>query len=73
MSAEQAMMGGVALLIGVLALTGAIHNRDWYFRLPKTRWIDERWGRPMVRAFYAAAGVALLILGIAIMLGIGRG
>jgi len=72
MSAEQVMMGSVAMLIGISALVAAIHNRDSYFRLRKLHWIDERWGRKAARTFCAALGATLLILGIAIMLGVGR-
>ena len=72
MSAEQVLMGSVALLIGILALTAAIHNQDSYFRLQKLRWIDERLGRKAARTFCAVLGATLLILGIVIMLGVGR-
>jgi hypothetical protein len=69
MSVDQLFVGAVALILGLLALTAAIHNRDWYFRLPKARWIENRWGRSTARVVYALLGAGLIALGIAIVLG----
>jgi hypothetical protein len=69
MSVDQLFVGAVAFILGLLALTAAIHNRDWYFRLPKARWIENRWGRSTVRVVYALLGAGLVALGIAIVLG----
>jgi hypothetical protein len=70
MNLEHFFVGGVAVLLGGLALLAAIHNRDWYYQLPKTRWIENRWGRRGARIFYAILGVALLALGIFVLLGL---
>ena len=70
MKTEHLFVGGVAILLGALALLAAIHNRDCYYRLPKTRWIENRWGRPVARIFYAAVGVVLLTLGTCVALGL---
>ncbi len=68
MTADQLFVGAIAFILGLLALIAAIHNRDWYFRLPKARWIQERWGRGTVRAVYALLGIALIALAIVIVL-----
>jgi len=69
MPADQLFVGAIAFILGALALTAAIHNRDWYFRLPKARWIEDRWGRGAVRIAYALLGIALIALSIVIVLG----
>ncbi len=69
MTADQLFVGAVAFILGLLALIAAIHNRDWYFRLPKARWIEERWGRNAVRVVYGLLGIALIALGVVIVLG----
>lgn len=71
MTAEQLFVGAVAFILGLLALIAAIHNRDWYFRLPKARWIEDRWGRSTVRVVYALLGIALIALGLVIVSGLG--
>jgi len=73
MTADQVFVAAVAFILGILSLTAAIHNRDWYFRLPKARWIEERWGRTAVRAAYFILGAFLIALGVVIVLGYGRG
>jgi hypothetical protein len=69
-STEDLFVGGVAVLLGALALLAAILNRDWYYQLPKTRWIEKRWGRIGARVFYASVGLALLALGVCVILGL---
>ena len=69
MTVDQLFVGAVAFILGLLALTAAIHNRDWYFRLPKARWIENRWGRSTARVVYVLLGAGLIALGIAIVLG----
>ncbi len=70
MKTEHLFVGGVAILLGALALLAAVHNRDWYYQLPKTRWIEKRWGRRAARIFYAVVGVALLALGVCVAAGL---
>ena len=71
MGAEQLFVGSVAILVGFFGLVAAIHNHDWYFRLPKARWIEKRLGRTAARVVYAMLGIALVVLGIGIMAGLG--
>lgn len=68
MPADQIFVGAVAFILGSLALIAAIHNRDWYFRLPKARWIEDRWNRNTVRVIYSLLGIALITLSIVIIL-----
>lgn len=62
-------MGSLALILALLAIGAAILNQDSYFRLPKIRWIDERWGRRVARSVYLVAGLLLALLGILILSG----
>ena len=69
MNRQDLFMAVLALLLAFLAFAAAIHNRDHYYRLPKVRWIDERWGRKTGRAVYADMGLVLLALAVAILCG----
>ena len=69
MNRQDVFMAGLALLLALLAIGAAMHNRDRYYRLPKVRWIDQRWGRGVARVVYAVMGLLLLALGILIMSG----
>ncbi len=69
MNRQDVFMAGLALLLALLAIGAAMHNRDRYYRLPKVRWIDQRWGRGVARVVYAVMGLILLALGILIMSG----
>ncbi|NLF72707.1 MAG: hypothetical protein GX575_27040 [Candidatus Anammoximicrobium sp.] len=69
MNRQDFFMGGLALMLALLAIGSAVHNRDAYYRLPKIRWIDERWGRRVARYVYAVAGLVLLALGVLILSG----
>jgi hypothetical protein len=68
MIGEQVFVGGVAGILGLLALWAAIQNHDWFYELPKIRWIEERWGRARARMVYAMLGIALLAAGIYVLL-----
>jgi len=69
MNRQDLCMASVALILALLAIGAAIHNRDSYYRLPKIRWIDERWGRRVARSVYVVAGLLLALLGILILSG----
>jgi hypothetical protein len=73
MTVEQVFVGTVAILLGLLAVIAAIHNHDWYFRLRKARWIEQRWGRTPVRIIYAVLGIALIAMGAGIAMEHWRG
>jgi hypothetical protein len=69
MSGEQTFIGLVAVTLGGLALSAAIWNWDWCYRLDRVRWVERRWGREWVRVLYALLGAGLIGLGVAIALG----
>lgn len=69
MNPQDIFMAAVALLLALLALRAALGNRDHYYRLPKVRWIDERWGRRTARVWYAIMGLLCAALGVAILSG----
>jgi len=69
MNRQDLFMAGLALMLALLSVGAAIHNRDSYYRLPKIRWIDERWGRRRARVVFALAGLVLAGLGILILSG----
>jgi hypothetical protein len=73
MVGEHYFVGGVAILLGLLALVAAVHNHPRYYVLPKIRWIEQRWGRRAARGFYAVLGTALLGWGVIVLLGLHRG
>ena len=62
-------MGGVALVIGVVALAHGILPREQPFTLPKLRWFEQTYGRGATRILLTVVGVALIMLGVAIALG----
>ena len=70
MIGEQFFVGGVAGLLGLLALWASIQNHDRYYQLPKIRWIEDRWGRTRARIFYAVLGIALLAVAVYVSLGL---
>jgi hypothetical protein len=69
MNRQDLCMAGLALILALLAIGAALHNRDSYYRLPKIRWIDERWGRRVARIVYAVVGLVLAVLGVLILSG----
>jgi small neutral amino acid transporter SnatA (MarC family) len=69
MNRQDLLMAAVALLLALLALMAAAGSREQYYRLPKVRWIDERWGRKAARVWYAIMGLLLAALGVAILSG----
>ncbi len=72
MIGEQFFVGGVAAVLGLLALWASVHNHDRYYQLPKIRWMEDRWGRTTARMAYAILGVVLLALGAYVSLGMHR-
>lgn len=56
----------VALGLGLWALVAALHNREFYYRLPKARLIEELGGRNAARVAYLILGLTFIGLGLAI-------
>jgi hypothetical protein len=59
-------VGGVSIAIGTGALWGGIFANEYVFRMPKVRLLEASLGRSGTRALLAAAGLALIALGVAI-------
>lgn len=63
------LVGGVSILLGILAIGAALLNWSSSYTLWVARNIVDRLGRGYARVFYALLGVALIGLGVAIALG----
>lgn len=70
MSIEQAFVGSVAILLGALCAAVGLFEFSWFFRLPKARWFEARWGRRATRILFGLLGLALILLGCYIAMGI---
>ena len=71
MNVQEVFVGCVSIVLGMLAIFGAVSNQDWYYQLDKLRWIEANWGRIAARSFYVMVGMMLIILGVAIAVGFG--
>jgi hypothetical protein len=65
------LVGVVAMALGGFLTAVAAFNWDWYFQLPKARWLESWCGRRGVRILFGLVGVALIVLGCAIAMGFG--
>jgi small neutral amino acid transporter SnatA (MarC family) len=72
LNGSDIFVGGVGITIGVAFLGAAILNWNWWFQMPKGRWLAQKVGRTGARIVFATAGTALVALGIAIILGFSR-
>ena len=62
-------IGGVSILLGILAIGAALLNWSYSYTLWVARNIEDRLGRGCARVFYALLGVALIVLGVTLALG----
>ncbi len=69
MSIEQAFVGAVAVILGMLCAAAGLFQLSWFFRLPKARWAAARWGRRATRIGFGLLGLALILLGCYIAMG----
>jgi len=69
MSIEQAFVSGVAFALGAVCVVVAIFDLPWFFRLPKARWVERRWGRHGARWAFGLIGLLLVLLGLYIAFG----
>jgi hypothetical protein len=67
---HQWLIGGVALIIGSLALGGAVANSDGLFQLAKMRLLQDLLGRSGARWACGALGCGLIVLGGLIVAGV---
>ncbi len=68
---EDVVVGVVGIALGGSLVAIAVFNWDWYFQLPKARWLETRLGRRGMRVLFAVVGIALIALGGAIAMGFG--
>lgn len=55
---------GAFVLLGVVSVTAAVFNVDWYFQTAGASFFVRRWGRYGARVFYAVLGAALIGCGL---------
>lgn len=61
----------ILILIGAFSLAGAIFNWDWFITGRKARFFVDIFGRQGARFIYGVIGIALIVWGILMTLGIG--
>lgn len=52
------------IVLGIVSLTAAACNSDWYFQTSGAAFFVRRWGRRGARIWYALLGAALIGCGI---------
>ena len=67
MSIQDIFVGSVSIIIGAVAIAAAIFNIAGAYRTFVARQIETRFGRPATRVFYALLGLAMIVLGCAII------
>ena len=60
---EDLLVAVVALGLGTLLLLVAVLHWEWFFQLPKARWLESRSSRAVVRLIYALLGAMLIAMG----------
>lgn len=55
---------GLFVLVGAVALLGALFNWDWLFTAHNAQFIVNNVGRKQARLFYAAIGCIMIATGI---------
>lgn len=66
MNREDVFVGGLAIVLGLLALVAAAGNWEWSFQLAKAQFFETRWGRGSARLFYLVLGIGLIAVGLLI-------
>ena len=69
MNAQDITVGAVAVIFGVALLAGAAMNGPWLMQLAKARLLAGSIGATAARLLFAAVGIGLIVLGIAIASG----
>ena len=62
--------GLVLVAAGAFSITGAIFNWDWFMNARKARFIVKIFTRNGARIFYGILGLAIVVLGALITIGI---
>jgi hypothetical protein len=69
MQAHDLLVGGLAAIVGLVLIAGAIVNGSWLLSLPKFRRLSESIGKTAARVVIALLGVAVIAIGITIASG----
>ncbi|MCI0358717.1 MAG: hypothetical protein L0211_09570 [Planctomycetaceae bacterium] len=63
------LVGTVAIIFGLFLMAGAALDAPWLMTLAKPRMLADSIGKPAARLVFAALGIGLIVLGIAIARG----
>jgi hypothetical protein len=69
MQTPDLVVGGLAAIIGLALIAGAIVNGSWILSLPKFRLLSESIGKTAARVVIALLGVAVIAISITIASG----
>lgn len=69
MQAHDLLVGGLAAIVGLALIAGAIVNGSWLLSLPKFRRLSESIGKAAARVVIALLGIAVIAIGITIASG----
>lgn len=61
-------VGSVSIILGLVFIISAALNWSWSFQLAKANWLEEKFGRTIVRGVFFAIGIGLIALGAFIIL-----
>lgn len=70
MSIQGVVIGLMLAAAGVFSICGAALNWDWFLESHKARFFVNTFGRNGARAIYGVLGLALLVIGVLMALGI---
>ena len=54
------LIQGIFVIVGLLAISAAIFDWDWFFQAQNTQLIVKNVGRKRARLFYAALGILMI-------------
>ena len=63
------LMGGAAMIVGLVIAVSALANARWLMELRRPKWLVETVGRGPARGILVAVGLACVGLGIVILSG----
>lgn len=64
MNTSELIIGIFFLFLGLLSLTAAIRNYEWYFSTQGAAMFIKWFGRKGARIFYAILGLVLIVCGL---------
>lgn len=64
MGVPEYFLLGTFVFLGIVSVTAAVFNIDWYFQTAGASFFVRKWGRAGARFFYAILGAALIGCGL---------